>query len=213
MWCRHPQSTSKPHGILEDGIKDDVRVKGAFCTDYLVLGREKERKERKKSKEGRRKGDATTVFTLLKWLAMPSKPLVMPLTCISSKRWVGPLAGLEGNPWGWALQSEKSQWWWGRQLPVQLVLVPSGLFPERLRASFLLSNQGLLSQRFVQHLRVPVSVSSPWLKCLEEHYSSKYQYWLGIRCHQKNSFIHSFNEILLKNPLCQALISRLFKFS
>ena len=65
-----------------------------------MLGREKERKERKKSKEGRRKGDATTVFILLKWLAMPSKPLVMPLTCISSKQlWrVGPLAGLEGNP-------------------------------------------------------------------------------------------------------------------
>ena len=200
MWCRHPQSTSKPHGILEDGIKDDVRVKGAFCTGCLVLGREKERKERKKSKEGRRKGDATTVFILLKWLAMPSKPLVMPLTCISSKQlWrVGPLAGLEGNPWGWALQSEKSQWRWGRQLPVQLVLVPSGLFPERLRTSFLLSNQRLLSQRFVQHLWVPVSVSSPWLKCLEEHYGSKYQYWLRIRCHQKNSFIRSFNEILLK---------------
>lgn len=33
---------------MEDGIKDDVRVKGTFCTDYLVLGREKERKERER---------------------------------------------------------------------------------------------------------------------------------------------------------------------
>lgn len=114
-WCRHLQCILKPHSILEDEVReDDVRLKVVFCTDYLVL-----KNERKKRK-------CHHSFNFVK-MAVSKELMVMFAACVASKllQWSQP----PRCPKRRTLML-RSAIWEVSQLPVQLVLVPSGLVLE-----------------------------------------------------------------------------------